>query len=118
MSIEDLAKRLDITPGYLGLIERGERGTTASRLIALSRIFRISLDYLMTGREVAPSGASSDTLTFIRDSLTKCEQQYLIELAKELATSQYTDRELEMVFNGFSALLEIYQEIKINGAKL
>ena len=117
MSSEDLAKRLNITPGYLGLIERGDRGTTALKLIALSRIFRVSLDYLMTGNSDAPMRVPSNSLTFVRDSLNKQEQSYIVELAKELATCQYNGIELDMVFKGLSAMLKIYYQAKIKGKR-
>jgi len=117
MSMEDLAKQLDITPGYLGLIERGKRGTSESRLIDISHIFRVSLDYLMTGREKAPSKAPINAVTFIRDSLSEHEQLCLVELAKDLSTGQYTERELDIVFNGLHTLLSVYKEAKRNAAK-
>ena len=48
LSIDVLARLLDITPGYLGLIERGERGTNALTLVKLSKLLEVSVDYLLS----------------------------------------------------------------------
>ena len=39
MSLEEVAKAMDITPGYLGLMERGKRGISAKYIYKLSNIF-------------------------------------------------------------------------------
>jgi len=43
MGLEELSARMGITPGFLGLMERGRRGVTACNLDCLSRIFNISI---------------------------------------------------------------------------
>jgi len=44
ISIEELATVLGITPGFLGLIERGSRGVTALNLFKLADIFKVPAD--------------------------------------------------------------------------
>jgi transcriptional regulator with XRE-family HTH domain len=51
ITIEDLAAQLMVTPGYLGLIERGKRGITAERLIYICTLFQCSADYILRGDE-------------------------------------------------------------------
>lgn len=46
-----LAERLEITASAVGMYEQGRREPPCDILIALSREFQVSLDYLMTGRE-------------------------------------------------------------------
>ena len=46
MSREDLAETLDLTVSHIGLIERGERGTTAVTLEKLAHVLNISIDSL------------------------------------------------------------------------
>ena len=48
MSTEDLAECIGITPSYVGLIERGQRGTNINLLLKFSHIFNISLDEIIT----------------------------------------------------------------------
>lgn len=44
LKVDDLAKLLDLTPGYIGLIERGTRGATPLTLYKLSEIFNLSIN--------------------------------------------------------------------------
>ena len=45
-SIDELAELLELTPGFVGLIERGQRGTTPSTLFKLADVFGMSIDAL------------------------------------------------------------------------
>ena len=44
LSVEELAGLMGITPAYVGLIERGERGTTVHNISKLSEIFSLSFE--------------------------------------------------------------------------
>lgn len=44
MSIDELAELLELTSGFVGLIERGRRGATAYTLFKLSDIFGMPID--------------------------------------------------------------------------
>ena len=50
MSQEQLAKVLGISPSAVGMYEQGRREPSAATLVALSGIFGVSTDYLLTGR--------------------------------------------------------------------
>ncbi|MDR1533089.1 MAG: helix-turn-helix domain-containing protein [Clostridiales bacterium] len=43
MKIDDLANVLGVSAGYVGLIERGKRGTTASTLKKISTVFDVPI---------------------------------------------------------------------------
>ena len=43
-SIDELAELIDLTSGFVGLIERGQRGTTPSTLFKLADVFGIPID--------------------------------------------------------------------------
>ena len=112
ISQDDLAARLGISSGFLGLVEKGSRGTTVSKLIAISNIFRVSLDYLLAGREKRPMRTSVGSLTFIENTLSKQEQFLLVELAKDISTCQYNAKELELLFNTLHSTVSFYRGIK------
>jgi len=67
LSIDELAKLLDLTPGYMGLIERGERGTNAFLLLQLSKIFEVSVDTLLNKEDESPFQADSEIDTRIKN---------------------------------------------------
>lgn len=50
MSQEQLAKVLGISPSAVGMYEQGRREPSAATLVALSGIFGVSTDYLLTGK--------------------------------------------------------------------
>ena len=46
LTIDDFAKVIGMAPGFLGLIERGQRGTSVKNMVAIAEFFDISLDDL------------------------------------------------------------------------
>lgn len=44
ISIDELAEMLELTSGFVGLIERGQRGTTPNTLFKLSEVFGMTID--------------------------------------------------------------------------
>lgn len=46
LTIEELSEIVGIAPGFLGLIERGQRGTSLKNLFKLANVFEISMDEL------------------------------------------------------------------------
>lgn len=48
LTIDELSEILNIAPGFLGLIERGQRGTSIKNLCKIANIFNITLDTLIT----------------------------------------------------------------------
>lgn len=49
-----LARELKISPSTMGMYEQGRRTPDLHTLTTLSRLFRVSLDYLITGEEFHP----------------------------------------------------------------
>lgn len=46
----ELARRLHISPSAVGMYEQGRREPSVDTLIALSQVFGVSLDYLLSGQ--------------------------------------------------------------------
>lgn len=65
LSMEQLAEMLDISSAFLGLIERGERGTSIKNLILLSKIFEIPLDDLVL----------KDSKTCVSENKNNCSEK-------------------------------------------
>lgn len=45
----ELAHRLGVSPSAVGMYEQGRREPSAATLVALARLFGVSVDYLLTG---------------------------------------------------------------------
>lgn len=50
MSQRQLASALAVSPSAIGMYEQGRREPSADRLVALSQLFHVSTDYLLTGQ--------------------------------------------------------------------
>ena len=57
MTTDELAELLNISASFVGLLERGDRDVSLPIVVAISKIFDASLDYLVFGDE---SGESND----------------------------------------------------------
>lgn len=54
MTQEQLAKSLNITIEHISRIELGKRGCSIDLLIEMVKLFDVTLDYLIFGRQPAP----------------------------------------------------------------
>lgn len=72
LTIDELSEIVDIAPGFLGLIERGQRGTSIKNLCRFSSYFSISLDNLIKGASSSSKIvlAENNKLAQKKDALT------------------------------------------------
>ncbi len=95
MSIDELSELLDLTPGFVGLIERGQRGATAYTLHKLSEIFQIKIDTFFNERfdgllveEEDPAKIKREKISTILYDLEPSELDFIIDLIKSLKQMQ------------------------------
>ena len=50
MSQNQLAQELGVSPSAVGMYEQGRREPSAATVVALSNLFQVSTDYLLTGK--------------------------------------------------------------------
>ena len=50
----ELARRLQVSPSAIGMYEQGRREPSAATLVAMSQVFGVSTDYLLTGKPLNP----------------------------------------------------------------
>ena len=117
ISIDELAEMLGLTSGFVGLIERGQRGTTPTTLYKLSEIFDKSIDaffhedvskalFLSEAPEEQKKIKRSKVSSFVAD-LSERELDFVIAMIKSLRSvtrSAYDDMEDEDIFE------EMYDE--------
>jgi transcriptional regulator with XRE-family HTH domain len=79
LSQAELAQRLHISTSTVGMYEQGRREPSVETLIALSRIFGVSLDYLLSGRpDTIRDVAALHRLATEGDASTKLTKEEMV----------------------------------------
>lgn len=88
LTIEKLCELLDVSPSFIGLVERGTSGISIEKLCRLSEIFHVSTDYLIKGtQDNTPSVPKSenhalDALNAYLYNSTEDEILFILSLIK------------------------------------
>lgn len=83
MSQAELANQLHISPSTLGSYEQGRREPSCTMLVSLSKVFHVSVDYLLTGHinradDINESIADNHLIIKVGKQLT------IIQLSKDI----------------------------------
>jgi transcriptional regulator with XRE-family HTH domain len=79
---EKLADDLDVSTAYIGQVERGERGLTLEKLIALVNRLGITVDYLLSDSVPIQNKAMYDIWSHLMEGKTEKERSLAINLVK------------------------------------
>lgn len=81
---QQLAEKLHISPSTVGMYEQGRRTPNVDILVQMSRIFNVSLDYLITGSEFVPS-AENENLNIPPHRYLQCSRCYekILDIIRE-----------------------------------
>lgn len=88
----ELAQRLRVSPSAVGMYEQGRREPSAATLVAMSQVFGVSTDYLLTGKPLNPPDQQALSRTLI-GSLEAAQGQM-----KSRRTEPLTRQELAALF--------------------
>jgi transcriptional regulator with XRE-family HTH domain len=97
LTVEQLAEILEISPGFLGLIERGRRGLAIPRIIKLSVVFRVTIDYLLVGRGEEPPCRDEDLISNFMQGFNEHELKALTEVGKNISAYGYSKGEIDLL---------------------
>ena len=92
MSQAQLAQALQISPSAVGMYEQGRREPSADTLVALSRIFGVTTDYLLTGSPIS----APDQKTVVRLMRSSLESAQLTLANRD--EQPFTRNELAALF--------------------
>ncbi len=79
LTVEKLSEIMDLTPNYLGKVERGEKNPSLQTLVKISNCLRVSIDYLIYG-EVQKEFIDT---TELGELITKCPKQEINFIADD-----------------------------------
>ncbi len=99
MSIDELAELLELTSGFVGLIERGRRGATAYNIHKLAEIFGIGVENLFLihstkVKEDTPPKNKRRRLMSLSYDLTDKELDFVIQMVKKLRQLRETQHDM------------------------
>lgn len=72
LSQAQLASQIGLSPSALGMYEQGRREPTLDVLVAMARIFDVSLDFLITGTEYSGNVMQSENIRFLECPCKTC----------------------------------------------
>ncbi|MCD7905271.1 MAG: helix-turn-helix transcriptional regulator [Clostridiales bacterium] len=101
MTIEELAEIIGIAPGFLGLIERGQRGTTVKNLCKIAEFFSITVDELLSRDvnglaekdKISPLDMKKLTVKNLVDTLSEAEVEFVDATIRQLKKMRKTEFE-------------------------
>ena len=85
MSQLQLAQRLHISASAEGMYEQGRRTPSLELLVAMSQIFGVSLDYLITGFEFNPGtlGFTNQVIDVCPCCICCCKREHILAYHRE-----------------------------------
>lgn len=97
LTIDDFAKVIGMAPGFVGLIERDQRGTSIANMVRIADFFDITLDELITkdlaeGKVSTPKGVNrieKDRRALISMISTMADDKVQILAANAKALNKY-----------------------------
>lgn len=93
-----LAQKLHLSPSTIGMYEQGRRTPSIDILIQMSRIFNVSLDYLITGSEFTPSSEDIDSdFSPNHYHCCKCCYQEILDIIRENMASNEHGQTYELI---------------------
>ena len=94
MSQAELAKALAVSPSAVGMYEQGRREPSMDRIVALSRLFGVSADFLLTGEILTPGDEAA--MRRVVGALRARADREITLRRTDGAESRLSDRELAM----------------------
>lgn len=85
-SMQDLANKLNVTKSSINMWENSNSIPKDNILIALSKIFNVSIDYLLGNEKMEEKVPENKTLHYIQRNLEKLDEQKLKQAEKILQT--------------------------------
>lgn len=89
---QQLAEKLHISPSTVGMYEQGRRTPNVGILAQMSRIFNVSLDYLITGSEFVPSSENENLSIppYRRPQCNRCYEKILDIIRENMSPNDCT----------------------------
>jgi transcriptional regulator with XRE-family HTH domain len=93
LTIEKLAEKLDISPSFLGCVERGERSLSIENLVHISEFFSVTIDSLV--KKIKSDSSRLEEMSLLIKELDDNQYRTVYKIAQtakdHLKNSGYND---------------------------
>ncbi|EKQ57236.1 MULTISPECIES: helix-turn-helix transcriptional regulator [unclassified Clostridium] len=82
LTIEELAEIINVSPSFLGLVERGDRGVSIEKLCKIAEVFELSIDSLLNTNQT--SNSKYDKIKVLLHDLNDNQLDFVANMIKLL----------------------------------
>lgn len=82
LTIEELSELIDVSPSFLGLVERAERGLGFDKVFRLAKCLSVSIDSLVTNGDSSSELNRTDKLAALVSNLNDRDFEFVVEMVK------------------------------------
>lgn len=84
LTIEELSELIDVSPSFLGLVERADRGLGFDKVFRLSKCLGVSIDSLVINGVSSNELNRTDKLSALVSNMNDKEFEFVVEMVKLL----------------------------------
>lgn len=88
LTIEELSELIDVSPSFLGLVERADRGLGFDKVYKLAKSLDVSIDSLVTNDAIGKEVTRMDNLSALVSNLNDRDFEFIVEMVKLLKKRQ------------------------------
>ncbi|WP_055665507.1 helix-turn-helix domain-containing protein [Desnuesiella massiliensis] len=81
---EKIAEILNLSANFIGQIERGEKKMSLATMVKISECLRVSIDYLIYGKDTEDENINDDELTNLIRKCSKLERSLILDIVKSI----------------------------------
>ena len=89
---EQLAEMVELTPGFISLIETGKKRASLETLISICRALNITLNDLLVGNQIIHDTAYNAEFWELTVKLNESERHLVFEITKAVCKTIYRNR--------------------------
>lgn len=84
LTIEELSELIDVSPSFLGLVERADRGLGFDKVYRLAKSLGVSIDSFVTSGDSGRELNRIDKLSALVSNLSDKDFEFVVEMVKLL----------------------------------
>ena len=89
---EQLAEMVELTPGFISLIETGKKRASLETILCICRALNITLNDLLVGNQIIQDTDYNTEFSELTVKLTESERHLVFEITKAVCKTIYRNR--------------------------